>query len=112
MAGVLRGEIWWADLNPTRGHEQSGVRPVLIISRDIFNQSSRTVIGIALTSQEPRVGFPLALEITSVRLPKRSWVKIGQVRTLSVDRLSKKMGRVSSDELDEIIEGLNEIIAR
>jgi mRNA interferase MazF len=111
MARVLRGEIWWADLNPTRGHEQSGVRPVLIISRDVFNQSSKTVIGIAVTSQEPRVGYPLSLEITSVKLPRRSWVKIGQVRTLSIERLSNRIGRVSSEELDEVIEGFNAIVA-
>lgn len=111
MARVLRGEIWWADLNPARGHEQSGVRPVLVISHDIFNHNSRTVIGVAITSQEPRVGFPLTLEITSAKLPKRSWVKISQVRTLSVERLSKKMGRVSSEELDDVIDGLNEIVA-
>lgn len=111
MARVLRGEIWWADLNPTRGHEQSGVRPVLIISHDVFNHSSGTVIGVALTSQEPRVGFPLTLEITSAKLPKRSWVKVSQVRTLSVERLSKKIGKISMEELDEVIDGLNEIVA-
>lgn len=111
MARVLRGEIWWADLNPTRGREQSGVRPVLVISHDLFNQNSDTVIGAALTSQEPRAGFPLTLEITSVKLPKRSWVKISQVRTLSIERLSRKMGRVSSVELDQVIDGLNEIVA-
>ena len=111
MARVLRGEIWWADLIPTRGHGQAGVRPVLIISHDVFNQRSGTVIGVALTSQEPRVGFPLTLEITSAKLPKRSWVKISQIRTLSIERLSKKMGTVSSEELDEVIEGFNEIIA-
>jgi mRNA interferase MazF len=106
----LRGEIWWADLNPARGHEQAGVRPVLVISHDVFNQRSGTVIGAALTSQEPRVGFPLALEITSAKLPKRSWVKISQVRTLSIERLSKKMGVVSAEEIDEVINGLNEIV--
>jgi mRNA interferase MazF len=110
MARVLRGEIWWADLNPTRGHEQSGVRPVLIISHDVFNQRSGTVIGIALTSQEPKAGFPLTLEITSAKLPKRSWVKISQVRTLAVERLSKRLAVISSEELDEVIDGLNEIV--
>lgn len=110
MARILRGEIWWADLNPTRGHEQAGVRPVLVISHDVFNQRSGTVIGVALTSQSPTAGFPLTLEVTSTKLPKRSWVKISQVRTLSVERLSKKAGVVSAEELDEVIEGLNEIV--
>ena len=110
MARVLRGEIWWADLNPVRGHEQAGVRPVLIISHDIFNQRSGTVIALAITSQPPAAGFPLTLEITSVVLPKRSWVKISQIRTLSVERLSNRVGAITPEELDEIVEGLNEIV--
>lgn len=100
----------WADLDPTRGHEQAGLRPVLVISQDVFNQRSGTVIAVALTSQEPTAGFPLTLELSSESLPKRSWVKIGQIRTLSVERLGKKIGNASPEELDQIIEGLNEIV--
>jgi len=111
VARILRGEIWWADLNPVRGHEQAGVRPVLIISHDVFNQRSGTVIAVAITSQPPTAGFPLTMEIISAALPKRSWVKISQIRTLSVERLSNYLGVISPEELDEIIEGLNEIVA-
>jgi mRNA interferase MazF len=110
MARVLRGDIVWADLNPTRGHEQAGLRPVLILSEDIFNNRSGTVIAIALTSQPQRAGFPLTLELSSPRLPKQSWAKISQVRTLSVQRLGKKIGKASPEELDHIVEGLNELI--
>ncbi|MFL5804501.1 MAG: type II toxin-antitoxin system PemK/MazF family toxin [Roseiflexaceae bacterium] len=110
MARILRGDIWWADLNPVRGHEQAGVRPVLIISHDVFNQRSGTVIAVAITSQPPTAGFPLTLEIISAALPKRSWVKISQIRRLSVERLSNKLGTITPEELDEIIEGLNEIV--
>jgi mRNA interferase MazF len=69
-----------------RGHEQARTRPVLIISHDIFNQRSGTVIAVAITIQEPIAGFPLTMEITSAALPKRSWFKISQIRTLSVHR--------------------------
>jgi mRNA interferase MazF len=110
MARILRGEILWADLNPVKGHEQAGLRPVLIISPEIFNERSGTVIAMALTSQAQRAGFPLSMEITSVPLPKPTWVKISQIRTLSVERLGKRMGRVSDDEMSQIVEGLNEII--
>lgn len=110
MARVLRGDIWWADLNPVRSHEQAGVRPVLIISHDIFNQRSGTVIAMAITSQPPTAGFPLTLEITSADLPKRSWVKMSQIRTLSVERLSNRLGSITPEQLDEVIEGLNEIV--
>jgi mRNA interferase MazF len=110
MAEILRGDIFWADLDPTRGHEQAGLRPVLIISHDVFNKHSGTVIAMAITSQPPSANFPLTLELTKVALPKRSWVKISQVRTLSVERLGNKVGRVMPEALTQIIEGLNEII--
>ena len=110
MAGILRGEIRWADLNPTRGKEQSGQRPVLILSHDVFNERSGTVIAVALTSQPQRAGFPLTLELTIPRLPKRSWVKISQIRTLATERIGNRLGRASPEELAQVLEGLNEIL--
>jgi mRNA interferase MazF len=110
MARILRGEIWWAELNPVRGSEQGGHRPVLILSHDVFNERSGTVIAMAVTSQPQRAGFPLTLELTSGGLPKRSWVKISQIRTLSVERIGKKLGKISPEELSQIIDGLHEIV--
>ena len=110
MARILRGEIRWADLNPVRGHEQAGRRPVLILSHDVFNDRSGTVIALAMTSQEPRAGFPLTLESRADGLTKRSWVKISQMRTLSVDRLGQRLARASEEELARVLDGLNEII--
>lgn len=111
MARILRGDIYWAELNPTKGHEQAGKRPVIILSHDVFNERSGTVIAVAVTSQEPRAGFPLTHEITTAKLPKRSWVRIGQIRTLSTERLGGKLAHVAPEELQRIVEGLNEIIA-
>ena len=111
MARILRGEIRWADLSPVRGQEQEGHRPVLVLSHDVFNERSGTVIAVALTSQEPSAGFPLTLESHAAGLPKRSWVKISQIRTLSVSRIGRAMARASDEELARVIEGLNEIIA-
>lgn len=110
MAKILRGEIRWANLDPTLGREQSGERPVLILSQDVFNERSGTVIAMALTSQEQRASFPLTHELHTSKLPKRSWVKISQIRTLSTERIGKKIGRVEPEELSHVIEGLNEII--
>ncbi|MBI5562052.1 MAG: type II toxin-antitoxin system PemK/MazF family toxin [Deltaproteobacteria bacterium] len=110
MAGILRGDIIWADLNPVKGQEQAGLRPVLILSHEVFNERSGTVIAAALTSQRQRAGFPLTLELNGPGPPRRSWVKISQIRTLSVERLGRKIGKVSQEELRQIIEGLNEII--
>jgi mRNA interferase MazF len=106
----LRGDIRWADLNPVRGREQAGRRPVLILSHDVFNERSGTVIAVALTSQPQRAGFPLTLELQSGKLPKRSWVKISQIRTLSVERLGAKVARASPEQLAQVVEGLNEIV--
>lgn len=111
MARVLRGDVFWADLDPTRGREQTGRRPVLVISHDIFNERSGTVIAMAITSQPQTAGFPLTVEFSSGGLPKRSWVKVGQIRTLSIQRFGKRIGRISPEELLRVVEGLNEIIA-
>jgi mRNA interferase MazF len=110
MARILRGDIFWADLNPTRGHEQAGLRPVVVISQDVFNERSGTVIAMAITSQPQPAGFPLTLELENLELPKQSWVKISQIRTLSVQRLGEKLGRVPLEILNQLVEGLNEIV--
>jgi len=110
MAPLLRGDVVWADLNPVRGHEQAGHRPVVILSQDVFNDRSGTVIAMALTSQPPRTGFPLHFELDADFLPKRSWAKIRQIHTLSSDRLGTKLGRLSPEQLDLLVEGLDEII--
>lgn len=110
MATILRGSIYWADLNPVIGSEQGGLRPVLVLSHNVFNQRSGTVIAIAITSQPQRAGFPLTMELTDTKLPKKSWAKISQIRTLSVKRIRKKIGRATEEELALVIDGLNEII--
>jgi mRNA interferase MazF len=111
MAGVLRGDVRWADLSPARGHEQAGRRPVVVISHEVFNERSGTAIVMALTSQVQRASFPLTLEIEGAGLPKHSWVKISQIRTVSTERLGRRLARLQPETLDLLIEGLNEIVA-
>ena len=110
MARILRGDIRSTELDPVRGHEQAGRRPVLVLSHDVFNDRSGTVIALALTSQEPRAGFPLTLESKAAGSAKRSWVRISQIRTLSVDRLGARIARASEEELARTLDGLNEIL--
>lgn len=110
MARILRGDVVWADLDPSVGREQAGRRPVVVISQDVFNETSGTVIAMAITSQPQRAGFPLTIELTSGDLPKQSWVKISQIRTLSMQRLVVRVGRVSREQLDQLVDGLNEIV--
>jgi mRNA interferase MazF len=110
VATVLRGEIYWADLQPVRGHEQGGVRPVLVISHDLFNERSGTVIALAITSQPQRAGYPLTWRLPAGTLPRDSWVKISQIRTLSTERLSGQAGRLGEAELREIVDGLTRLV--
>ncbi|HEY6451775.1 MAG TPA: type II toxin-antitoxin system PemK/MazF family toxin [Steroidobacteraceae bacterium] len=112
MARILRGEIRWADLNPVRGHEQAGHRPVLVLSHDVFNARSGTVIAVALTSQPQQAGFPLTLELKVAELRKPTWAKISQIRTLSVQRIGKRLARITPLDVGKIIEGLNEILGQ
>ena len=110
MARILRGEFYWADLQPTRGHEQGGVRPVLVLSHDVFNDRSGIVIALAITSQPQRVGYPLTWQIPRGTLPKESWIKISRIRTLSTERLGTRLGRLGEDELQEVVNGLLQLI--
>ena len=110
MARILRGDIRWAGLSPVRGRVQAGRRPVLVLSHDVFNERSGTVIAVAMTSQEPRAGFPLTLESQADGLTRQSWIKISQIRTLSVDRVGQRLARASEEELAPVLDGLNEIL--
>ncbi len=111
MAAILRGEICWADLRPVRGHEQSGGRPVLVISHDIFNERSGTVIALAMTTRPQRAGYPLTWKVPAGILPRDSWVKISQIRTLSTERLGDRVGRLGDPELREIVDGLARLVS-
>jgi mRNA interferase MazF len=74
MARILRGDIIWANLDPTQGNEQFGCRPVLVLSHDVFNECSGTVIAVALTSQPQKAGFPLTFALSNKTGMKPSWV--------------------------------------
>lgn len=107
---LRRGDVVWADLAPTKGREQAGRRPVLVISDDVFNRRSGTVIAMAITSRPQKAGFPLTLKLSGSRLPKEAWLKISQVRTLSTERLGRRIGRAEDTEIEQAVDGLNEII--
>jgi mRNA interferase MazF len=110
VARILRGDIRWADLNPLRGREQAGHRPVLVLSHELFNARSGTVIAVALTGREPRVSFPLTWPIPEGVLARPAWAKITQIRTLSADRLGRRLGQLDELGLSQVMEGLREIL--
>ena len=110
MARILRGDIWWAGLDPVLGHEQGGHRPVLILSTEPYNFHTSTVIAMAITAQPQRMGYPVTYALPDQLLPKQSWVKIGQIRTLAVERLGRRICRLGEEEMVQIIGGFLELI--
>ena len=85
---------------------------MLILSEGAFNDRSGTVIAVAVTSKPQRAGFPLHLELAAGTLPKPSWIKIGHVRTLAVERIGVRLGSASAEEVERVVDGLNEILGR
>lgn len=83
---------------------------MLILSQDVFNERSGTVIAVAITSQPQRAGFPLTLELHARGLPKRSWLKISQIRTLAAERVGRRLATATPEQLAQVVEGLTEVI--
>ena len=110
MAGFPRGEIYWADLTPVRGKEQAGLRPVSILSNDLFNRRSGTAVAMAITSQPQAAGFPLTLALSPDKLSKPSWVKISQIRTSFIERIGRRTAALKEEDPDQVIGGLLELI--
>ena len=102
--------MFWADLQPVRGREQDGRRPVLIVSHDVFNERSQTVIAMALTSQPQRAGYPLTWKAPHDIGGKPAWVKVSQIRTLATERLGRRIARLAPEDVTHIVDGLYEII--
>jgi mRNA interferase MazF len=109
VATVLRGEIHWAELDPVRGHEQSGRRPVLVLSHAELN-SRGIAICLPITSRPPAASFPLTHEIRGAKMPRRSWVLIHQIRVLSTERIVDKCADLPEEEVESVIDGLLHLI--
>ena len=104
-------EIWYADLDPARGSEQRGSRPVVIISGDLLNEYLKIVIACPLTSKIKNYKGNLILEPSEQNgLQSRSEVMTFQIRSISKDRLVKKIGSISKEELARIKQGLDDIL--
>ena len=106
---ILRGGIYWAKLDPTVGVEQKGTRPILVVSIDSFNNNSGSVIAFAITSQQPRVKYPLVYQLPQELLLKQSWVKITQIRTLSNKRLGKYIAKIEEADYQKIMAAFNRL---
>lgn len=107
MKKISRGEVWIVDLNPVRGHEQAGKRPALIISVDLFNQSpSGLIVVLPITSKYKGIPFHVEVNPPEGGLTVQSFIKCEDVRSISVERLTNKLGIVSQQILVEVEERL------
>jgi mRNA interferase MazF len=104
MAGPARGEIFWADLEPTVGTEQGGVRPVLVVQNDVGNRFSPTTIIAAITSRLPSRDFPFLVRLDDGVLPRPSVVNCAQVRTVDKGRLKPEPLARLSDETMRLVD--------
>jgi len=88
VGAVLRGEVRWGDLDPVKGREQAGKRPLLVVQNDAGNAASPTVIVAAITSHRPRREYPFLVEVPEGLLPGPSVVNCSQIRTVDKSRLT------------------------
>ena len=103
MTRIIRGEVWLADLNPVRGHEQAGKRPCLVISVDLFNQgASGLAVVLPITSKAKGIPFHVEINPPDGGLKVKSFVKCEDVRSISTERLEKRWGVVSLETLVQI----------
>lgn len=99
---IRRGDIFYVDLDPVRGSEQGGSRPVLVVQNNTGNQYSNTVIVAPISSAEKR---PLPVHTLIMRsdvLPKRSVVLAEQLRTIDISRFGEYVGRLSNKDMDDV----------
>jgi mRNA interferase MazF len=111
MAQAYRGEIWMADLDPSRGHEQAGRRPVLIVSNDVFNASAAgLVVVLPITSKAKPLRSHLPIEPGPTGLRTKSFVICDQPRTVYTDRLEKRLGAAPMDVLSRAEKALRVLL--
>jgi mRNA interferase MazF len=98
-----RGEIWFVDLNPVRGHEQAGIRPALIISATTFNHGPANLVTVLpITTKDRSIPSHVKIKPTTSTLQKTSFIICEQIRTISQDRLTKRVGVINKDTLQSV----------
>ena len=108
---MKQGEIWYADLNPTKGSEQSGMRPVVVLSGNLLNQHLPIVIVVPLTTKIKKYkGNPVILPSATNGLQSESEMLVFHIRSVSKDRLVRKVGDIEADELSRAVKTLNDIL--
>lgn len=111
MPNVKQGEIWYANLNPIKGSEQAGHRPVVVMSGNVVNTYLNIVIAMPLTTKIKNYKGNLVLSPNKTNgLEEPSEVLVFHIRSLSKERLEKKIGVITNEQLKQLKEGLNDIL--
>lgn len=106
-----RGDIWWADLDPVRGHEQGGDRPVLIVSTDLFNHGpAMMIITVPLTRTQRTIRSEVPVNPPDGGLTARSFILPEQVRSISKQRLRRQLGTVNDQTMAEVEDRLRMLL--
>lgn len=108
---MMQGEIWYANLNPAKGSEQSGFRPLVVISGNLLNEHLKVVIACPLTTSVKNYKGNVVLQPTSNnKLTKTSEILVFHIRSVAKERLVRKIGSITAKELALVKEGLNDIL--
>ena len=108
MTQIKRGEIWLANLSPTKGREQSGMRPVLIMSSDYFNQGfAELVFAVPIISKAKNIRSHVSVFPPEGGLTMTSFIMCEAMRSISKERLVKNLGVVSPATMNEVEDTLN-----
>ena len=103
MPDPVRGDIWLVNLNPTRGREQAGHRPCLIVSVDLFNQGpAELIVALPITTRNKNIPFHVEIAPPEGGLKERSFIKCEDIRSISKTRLSHHLGSVSALTLSDV----------
>lgn len=104
-------EIWYANLNPGKGSEQLGFRPIVIVSGNLLNEYLQIVITCPLTTKIKNYKGNVILEPDEINgLTEKSEIMTFHIRSVSKDRLVKKIGRITEKQLNELKIGLDDIL--
>ncbi len=100
-ADPSRGDVWMVEFDPVRGHEQGGSRPALVVSADLFNKGAAGLVIVApLTSRAKHVNTHVPVEPPEGGLSVRSFVKCEDIRSVSIERVGRRLGAVTDETLD------------
>lgn len=103
MTEPARGDVWMVDLNPTRGHEQAGIRPGLVISVDEFNHGpAGLVVMLPITTKTKGIPFHVRIDPPEGGLKLKCFIKCEEVRSIAKERLSRYLGRISINSMVEV----------